>query len=336
MNRFYEIYMDALNGLNTYSPLRVDWWQVPGRDDKWKAETIANMGSEEDFNQEYGLQFFSSDRLLLSSKDLKKIFSIATKYEEPLKINWDPEVLALMEGNFTVHPNLKDWDEQDFRNSPDQYVYELPLLNSQGISSQVALSRGPEVSLVEQPMSLPELFERTAQAHPDAVAIAYESTRLTYSELDARANQLAHHLLELGVGPDQIVAILLDRTPEMVIAILATLKVGAAYLPLDPDYPAVRLEFMLGDSGANILATTRQSYLALVQGIHEARTEGLELVAGEGDVIPEFVLYLDDAQHQKMIEQLPTTAPSRLSSKPSIFPEHLAYLIYTSGSTGNQ
>ena len=132
MNRFYEIYMDALNGLNTYSPLRVDWWQVPGRDDKWKAETIANMGSEEDFNQEYGLQFFSSDRLLLSSKDLKKIFSIATKYEEPLKINWDPEVLALMEGNFTVHPNLKDWDEQDFRNSPDQYVFSVDTADGTG------------------------------------------------------------------------------------------------------------------------------------------------------------------------------------------------------------
>jgi hypothetical protein len=124
--------MDAVNGLNTYTPLRVDWWQVPGRDDKWKAETIANMGSEEDFNQEYGLQFFSSDRLLLSSKDLKKIFGIMTKYEEPLKINWDPEVLALMEGNFTVHPNLKDWDEQDFRNSPDRYVFSVDTADGTG------------------------------------------------------------------------------------------------------------------------------------------------------------------------------------------------------------
>jgi nonribosomal peptide synthetase DhbF len=247
-------------------------------------------------------------------------------------------------GGFEYDANLFDagvvrsWTQSfsallsSFCDSPDQYIYELPLLNSKGISSQVALSRGPEVSSVEQPMSLPELFERTAQAHPDAVAIAYESTRLTYAELDSRSNQLAHHLFELGVGPDQIVAILLDRTPEMVIAILAVLKVGAAYLPLDPDYPAVRLEFMLSDSGANILVTTRQSYLALVQGIDEARTEGLEPVGG--DAIPEFVLYLDDAQHQKMIEQLPTTMPSCLSSKHFIFPEHLAYLIYTSGSTG--
>jgi hypothetical protein len=90
------------------------------------------MGSEEDFNQEYGLQFFSSDRLLLSSKDLKKIFGIATKYVEPIKINWDPEVLALMEGNFTVHPNLKDWDEQDFRNSPDQYVFSVDTADGTG------------------------------------------------------------------------------------------------------------------------------------------------------------------------------------------------------------
>jgi aspartate racemase len=91
--------------------------------------------------------------------------------------------------------------------SPDQLVYELPLLNAQGVTSQIALSQGPSVSLAEQPASLPALFERMACAHPDAVAVAYESTRLTYAELDTRSNQFAHYLLSLGAGPDQVVAI---------------------------------------------------------------------------------------------------------------------------------
>jgi hypothetical protein len=132
MNRFYEIYMDALNNLNTYTPLRVDWWQVPGRDDKWKAETIANMGSEEDFNQEYGLQFFSSDRLLLSSKDLKKLFQIATKYHTPDKVQFSDDIAPLMQENLWVHPNLKDWTESDFKNSPDYYIFSVDTADGAG------------------------------------------------------------------------------------------------------------------------------------------------------------------------------------------------------------
>jgi hypothetical protein len=132
MNRFYEIYMDALNSKNTYAPLRVDWWQVPGRDEKWKAETIANMGSEEDFNQEYGLQFFSSDRLLLPSKDLKKLFSIATKYVIPEKVDADPEIQPLLQNNLLVHPNLKDWTSSDFKNSPDQFIFSVDTADGAG------------------------------------------------------------------------------------------------------------------------------------------------------------------------------------------------------------
>ena len=78
----------------------------------------------------------------------------------------------------------------------------------------------------------------------------FGETALTYAELDARANQLARHLISLGIGPEQIVALALPRSVEMVVALLAVLKSGAAYLPLDPDYPAARLTFMLEDSGA--------------------------------------------------------------------------------------
>jgi hypothetical protein len=72
MNKFYEIYQGALSGDNSFNPVRVDWWQVPGRDEEWKREEIANLGSEELFNQEYGNQFLSSTSLLLGSNELKK------------------------------------------------------------------------------------------------------------------------------------------------------------------------------------------------------------------------------------------------------------------------
>jgi hypothetical protein len=130
MNRFYEIYMDAMNGLNTYVPLRVDWWQVPGRDEEWKKMTIANLGSEEDFNQEYGLQFFSSDKLLLPSKDLKKIFSFRTTYEVP---EWaqTPENLDLLEG-FSVHPNFNKFTPDDIRNDGNTYVFSIDTASGVG------------------------------------------------------------------------------------------------------------------------------------------------------------------------------------------------------------
>ena len=130
MNRFYEIYMDAINGQNTYVPLRVDWWQVPGRDEEWKKMTIANLGSEEDFNQEYGLQFFSSDKLLLPSKDLKKLFTLKTQYVIP---EWaqTPDHLTLLDG-FTVHPNFSRFSPDDIKNDGNTYIFSVDTASGVG------------------------------------------------------------------------------------------------------------------------------------------------------------------------------------------------------------
>ena len=103
--------------------------------------------------------------------------------------------------------------------------------------------------------TLPELFARQAARTPDAVALVYEDRTLSYRELDQRANQLAHHLRSLGAAPETIVGVCVERSFDMVIALLAILKAGAAYLPLDPDYPAERLAFMLQDAGAPVLVT---------------------------------------------------------------------------------
>ena len=156
--------------------------------------------------------------------------------------------------------------------------------------------------------TLPELFARQAQRTPDAIALVYEDQTLTYRELDARANQLAHHLRSLGAGPETIVGVCVERSFDMVIALLAILKAGAAYLPLDPDYPAERLAYMLQDAGAPLLVT--QSALRTRLPAHTARIVDL------------------DADRAAIARQ-PASAPQH-----RIDPRTTAYVIYTSGSTG--
>ena len=102
---------------------------------------------------------------------------------------------------------------------------------------------------------MPELFAAQALRTPDAVAVIFEDRTLTYAALDAHANRLAHHLQSLGVGPETVVGLLVERSPEMVVGLLGILKAGGAYLPLDPNYPRERLSFMLADAGAAVLVT---------------------------------------------------------------------------------
>ena len=103
--------------------------------------------------------------------------------------------------------------------------------------------------------TLPELFAAQVARTPDAIAVVFEDASLTYGELDARANQLAHHLRALGVGPEAVVGLCVERSLEMVVGLLGILKAGGAYLPLDPGYPPERLAFMLEDAGAPVLLT---------------------------------------------------------------------------------
>ena len=135
------------------------------------------------------------------------------------------------------------------------------------------------------------------------------SSSLSYRELDARANQLAHHLRALGVGPEVVVGLCVERSLEMLVGLLGILKAGGAYLPLDPDYPRERLAFMLADAGAPVLVT--QSALLDRLPAHGARIVRL------------------DADWPTIAQQ-PTTAPGQ----PRSHPHNPAYVIYTSGSTG--
>ncbi len=151
-------------------------------------------------------------------------------------------------------------------------------------------------------------FEARVKGDPDRVALTLDRDSIRYGELDRRANQLSHRLRDLGVGPEALVGLCLDRSFDLVVSILAVLKAGGAYVPLDPGYPEERLRAMLEDSGARVLLT------------ESAHVEKLPGYAGA-------VLVLD--RERELLGRLPSTPPA-VASEPS----QLAYVIYTSGSTG--
>jgi amino acid adenylation domain-containing protein len=153
-----------------------------------------------------------------------------------------------------------------------------------------------------------ERFERQAWGTPDAIAVSFNGDRLTYRELNVRANRLAHHLHSLGVGPESCVGILVERSLEMVVTILGVLKAGGCYLPLDPAYPMERLSFMLEDARASLLLTSEASSAMMFERLVPVACldRDLEEIAAQST------------------ENLPPVASA----------ENLAYVIYTSGSTG--
>ncbi|MFB2977829.1 amino acid adenylation domain-containing protein [Microseira sp. BLCC-F43] len=152
-------------------------------------------------------------------------------------------------------------------------------------------------------------FETQVEQTPDAVAVVYAEQTLTYRELNQKANQLAHHLQSLGVKPDQLVGICVQRSLEMAIGMLAILKAGGAYLPLDPSYPQERLAYMLEDAGVSVLLTQSKLTANLpAQGTKEVCFD----------------------QDWQLISNYSSDNP-----KTEVIPTNLAYVIYTSGSTGN-
>jgi amino acid adenylation domain-containing protein/thioester reductase-like protein len=156
--------------------------------------------------------------------------------------------------------------------------------------------------------SIHQLIERQVAQNPNAIAVTFQERRLTYQELNQKANQVAHHLQSLGVTQETLVGVCIERSPEMLIALLAVLKAGGAYVPLDPSYPPERLAFMMEDSELPILLTEQAQLDKLPQ--HSAQAVVLETD------------WTAIAQHS--LENLES----------DVTPDHLAYTIYTSGSTG--
>ena len=193
--------------------------------------------------------------------------------------------------------------------SPDERLSRLEILDP-GERDKV-LARWNDTDGKFPHADLPSWFGTQAALTPDATAVMAEEICISYAELDARANRLARYLIAQGAGPEQLVAVALPRSVEMIAALLAILKAGAAYLPLDPDYPRGRLDFMLADAQPALLVTT------------EAVTGRLP----ESDGIVRVVL--DDPDTAESVAACTSAAPAA-----RILPGHLAYVIYTSGSTG--
>jgi amino acid adenylation domain-containing protein len=156
-----------------------------------------------------------------------------------------------------------------------------------------------------------EIFEAQAIRTPNVAAAVYESTHLTYAELNVRANRMAHHLRALGVGPDMRVALCVERSLEMVVSVLAILKAGAAYVPLDPTYPAARLLYMITDSSPMVIVT---------ESAHLASFSEFDLPV------------IDVVGDRRAWARQPSTNLDR--GTVGLVPQNIAYVMYTSGSTG--
>lgn len=191
--------------------------------------------------------------------------------------------------------------------NPDTPLANLPILTA-AEQRQLLVAWNQTQAEYAKDLCFHQLFAAQVQASPEAIAVVFEQNQLTYQALNRQANQLAHYLQQLGVHPDSLVGLCVDRSPDMVIAILGILKAGGAYVPLDPEYPSDRLEWMLNDTQLPILLT--QSWLT--EKIPECQAQ---------------VICLDQVK-ELLDNQNPETPLSEVT------PKNLAYVIYTSGSTG--
>ncbi|MCO8171458.1 amino acid adenylation domain-containing protein, partial [Pseudomonas sp. 21LCFQ02] len=195
---------------------------------------------------------------------------------------------------------------QALEQQPDSALHDLDILPAQERQHLLhGLNPAPQ-QFADLPL-IHQQFEAHAAARPQATALIFEGQRLSYGQLNSRANQLAHHLLALGAGPDQRVAICVERGVEMIVGLLGVLKAGAGYVPIDPAYPQERIVFTLQDSAP---------LAVLVQG------DSRERVTSAG--LP--IIELGDAG----LASQPTSNPQVVG----LGRQHLAYVIYTSGSTG--
>ncbi|MDB6112568.1 MAG: cyclohexanecarboxylate-CoA ligase [Pedosphaera sp.] len=190
--------------------------------------------------------------------------------------------------------------------NPDQPLWALPLL-TQCERDRMLIEWNDTTRDYERGVCIQHLFERQVERSPEAIAATFESTSLSYRELNQRANRVAAHLQRAGVGPEVLVGIMMERSVEMLISMLAVLKAGGAYVPLDPSFPQDRLAFMVQDAGISVLLTQRKG---------QAPLEFAHL-------------------HRVFVDELPADETSFWPNPRSeVTPANLAYVLYTSGSTG--
>ncbi|NMO34585.1 amino acid adenylation domain-containing protein [Streptomyces sp. GMY01] len=197
---------------------------------------------------------------------------------------------------------------------PDQRVDQVSVLSAAEREKVLHTWNGTSRSV--PPTTLPALFQDQAARTPEATAVVFDGAALTYGELNSRANRLAHHLIEHGVGPEDIVGMALPRSIDLVVAMLGVLKAGAAYLPIDTEYPKERVRFMIQDAKPSYVVTLRATAAWLPADAP--------------------LLVLDDAATREELSAHPAWShdPADIERTGPLTPAHPAYVIYTSGSTG--
>ncbi|MGQ0841973.1 amino acid adenylation domain-containing protein [Actinokineospora sp.] len=208
---------------------------------------------------------------------------------------FDPSTVDRMLAHFVL---LLD----EFAADPRGPIAALPALPAAELAQLTRWGTGPTDRALDT--TWPDLFEAQVARTPDGIALVHGDQQVSFAELNARANRLAHHLITLGVQADSLVGLVADRSVEMVVGVLATHKAGGAYVPVDPTYPAERIAFMLDDASADVLLIQRHL-------THTVSTSDTTVVLLEDD------------------HDGPADNPPRRCR-----PDHIAYVIYTSGSTG--
>jgi amino acid adenylation domain-containing protein len=269
------------------------------------------------FQVSFALQNATRTKLELSGLTLSplEVHSGTTKFDlslsilegaDGLKATWEYDVDLF---DSTRISRMMDHFEillEGIVDDPSRRLSELPLLTTSE-RQQVLVEWNQTETVVSEDRCVHELFEQQVEKTPTATAVVFEETQLTYKELNDRANQLAHYLRSAGAGPDVLVGVCLERSAELVVALLGILKAGAAYLPLEKEYPAERLRFILQDAGAPILVTRKSLSDKL-------RTDAR-------------IVCLDTERDE-------IAGHSNENPSLSVMPENLVYVIYTSGSTG--
>ena len=302
------------------SAFEAEWESLPFR--RYPLAAMQrSKGAESLFDASFNYVHFHSVEDLYTSGKLQRLSSKtseATNYALYTTFNLSP-----LSSQLTV---ILDWDagrlcEEQINQIGDCYKNALALMAADPAGlhhTQSLLSEDQRQRILigwndtkkerAKQSSINEMFEAQVARTPDATAVVCGRERLSYTELNAKANRLAHHLREMGIGPEQVVGLLIERGFEMVVGLLGILKSGAAYVPLDPTYPAIRLTYMMEDSRAAALVS--QKSLAGVFPQTSAR-----------------VVLLDE--HSQQI-----AGHSEKNLESLTVPENLAYLVYTSGSTG--
>ena len=254
---------------------------------------LPNLELSSDINFDNGTVRFDLEvHLWESSEGLKGDFIYSTDL-------FDSATIKRLIGNFQTLL-------REIVKNPNQSVSDLPILTATE-RHQLLVEWNQTKTLYPRDRTIHEVFEEQVEANPHAVAIILKEQQLTYQQLNQRANQLARHLQKLGVRPNVLVGIYIERSIEMVVGLLGILKAGGAYLPIDPSYPQERLDFTIKDAQVQTILTLNKFASKL--------SNGLKVVCLDSD-------WLDICQE---VDSNPNSASTS---------EHLAYVEYTSGSTG--